>query len=142
MGLLNFWQFLIRIPLCFNLIIDLKNYVNSPFNRIANHMIISKLKKSHMKICNTLHEIQKNFQETRNTRQLPQPLKGICEKSTNIILECNAVCLFPLIKNKARLSTLTTFIQHCLRVSKPMWQARKKWKVSGIERKMQKCFYS
>lgn len=37
---------------------------------------------------NKCWHLDKNFQQTRNTRELPQPLKGIYEKSTNIILEC------------------------------------------------------
>ena len=40
-------------------------------------MIISKLKKSPMKICNTLHEIQKNFQETRSRKKLSQSKHSI-----------------------------------------------------------------
>ena len=58
-------------------------------------MIISKLKKSPMKICNTLHEIQKNFQETRSRKKLSQS-KHLLKLTTYVTFNGKTVNACPL----------------------------------------------
>ena len=87
------------------------HYINR--QKKKSHMIISVGRKSIWQ--NPIPGHNKNFQQTENIGRFPQSDKEIYKK--NLLLPSHLVVraghIHPTIKNKTRMSSLTTLIQQC-----------------------------